>query len=677
MKVLKFPMAKISIGFVIGIGIAHYLKPTLGDVIIILSILVILLIVLFFLSKKRQNLRPYFGITAVLLSIVGGMVCLGIQNEGLNKKHYLHCIQDKNYHCYLSLTVLEQIKSTPKNSRYIVAVHQINHRNCIGKALLNIAKDTALKRWNCGSMLLVEGSFYKNKKTSNPNQFDYKAYLENQQIYAQIFTSKQHLLTTATEDRSLPYYTSRLRNSIIANLEQHHFKTKELNIVIALILGQQQEIDPELVKDYQYAGAIHILSVSGLHVACILFFIQFLLQPIPNHRKGSFIKLTIILLSLWLFGLMAGMAPSVLRSVTMFSFMAIGLYLKRTVNFYHTLLVSIFLILLFEPSFLFEIGFQLSYLALFFIVWLQPLLASLWKPNNKIANYFWGLLTVSFAAQLGTFPLSLYYFHQFPGLFFITNLLILPLLTLILGIALFVVVLSAFNWVPYYPMVALEWSIMGLNSIISWVASFERFILKDIPFNIPLMLSSYLLIIAAILFAKEPKYKRLIYALVALLFFQTTLIYNQYNSKRKKEWIVYDCKGKTLISARENGGVIVYSSESFNKNSKEELLIKPYVIANFCKIKSKQRLRNFYYYKNKKIMLINGKSNYLIHQKADIVILSQSPRINLERLLQNWKPQLIIVDGSSYTSYKRRWKATALKEKIPFHDTSEKGFYKL
>ena len=669
-------MSKISIGFIVGIGMAHYLKPQLFYAFFILLILAILLMALFFFSKKRKNLRPYFGITAVLLSIVGGMVCLGIQNESWNKKHYLHCIQDKNYHCYLSLTVLEQIKSTQKNSRYIVAVHQINHHNCIGKAILNIAKDTALKRWDRGSMLLVEGSFYKNKAPSNPNQLDYKAYLENQQIYAQIFTSKEHLLTTATVDRSLPYYTSRLRNSIIANLEQHHFNPKELNIVIALILGQQQEIDPELVKDYQYAGAIHILSVSGLHVACILFFIQFLLQPIPNHRKGSFIKLMIILLSLWLFGLMAGMAPSVLRSVTMFSFVAIGLYLRRTVNFYHTLLVSIFLILLFEPSFLFDIGFQLSYLALFFIVWLQPLLASLWEPNNKILKYLWGILTVSFAAQLGTFPLSLYYFHQFPGLFFITNLLILPVLSLILGIALFVIVLAAFNWVPHYPMVALEWCIIGLNSIISWVASFERFILKDIPFNIPLMLSSYLLIIAALLFAKEPKYKRLIYALVALLFFQTILIYNHYSSNNKKEWIVYDCKGKTLITERENGEMIVYS-KNFNKNSKEELLIKPYVIANFCKIKSKQRLRNFYYFKNKKIMLIDGKSNYLIHQKADIVVLSDSPRINLQRLLQNWKPQLIIVDGSSYTSYKRLWKATALKEKIPFHDTSEKGFYKL
>jgi competence protein ComEC len=161
--------------------------------------------------------------------------------------------------------------------------------------------------------------------------------------------------------------------------------------------------------------------VSGLHIGLILLFVTFVLKPIPNNKKGSVLKLIITLSSLWLFGILAGLAPSVVRSVTMFSFVAIGQHLRRSVNIYHTLLVSILLILLVQPSFLFDVGFQLSYLALFFILWFQPLLSRLWKPKNKISNYFWDILSVSFAAQIGTIPLSLYYFHQFPGLFFITN----------------------------------------------------------------------------------------------------------------------------------------------------------------------------------------------------------------------------------------------------------------
>jgi competence protein ComEC len=129
------------------------------------------------------------------------------------------------------------------------------------------------------------------------------------------------------------------------------------------------------------------------------------------------LKLCIIWFALWGFAVLAGLSPSVVRSVTMFSFVALGMHLKRQTNIFHTLLVSMLLILLFEPSFLFDIGFQLSYLALFFILWLQPIFLKWYKPDNQIVEYFWQLLTVSFAAQIGTLPLSLYYFHQFPGCF--------------------------------------------------------------------------------------------------------------------------------------------------------------------------------------------------------------------------------------------------------------------
>eukprot|EP01137_Pigoraptor_chileana_P007565 Opistho-2@53324 len=176
---------------------------------------------------------------------------------------------------------------------------------------------------------------------------------------------------------------SNFREKISFNLELSSISKNELNVLNALILGQQQDISPEILKDYQYAGAVHVLSVSGLHVGFIMMFITFLLKPIGNSRKGSFVKLCIIIVSLWLFAVLTGLSPSIVRSATMFSFLAIGMHLRRTVNIYHSLLVSMLLILLFKPSFLFDVGFQLSYLALFFIIWLQPILSNIWKPKNR------------------------------------------------------------------------------------------------------------------------------------------------------------------------------------------------------------------------------------------------------------------------------------------------------
>jgi competence protein ComEC len=245
-------------------------------------------------------------------------------------------------------------------------------------------------------------------------------------------------------DKSIWYYSAKLRDRIVENLRKSNFNSEELNVVVALILGQQQDISPEILHDYQFAGAVHILSVSGLHVGYLLLFINFLLLPFPKSKIGNLARFFIIFFSLGGFAIIAGLSPSVVRSVTMFSFVAGGMCLKRETNIFHTLLVSLLLILIVSPSFLFDVGFQLSYVSLFFIVWLQPLFKQIWQPNNKIKGYFWDILTVSFAAQIGAFPLSIYYFHQFPGLFFLTNLVILPAIGLIMALGVFVMIIAIF-----------------------------------------------------------------------------------------------------------------------------------------------------------------------------------------------------------------------------------------
>ena len=325
-------------------------------------------------------------------------------------------------------------------------------------------------------------------------------------------------------DRNIWYYSDRIRNKIVTNLQKSKFKEEELQVVNALILGQQQNISKEILKDYQYAGAIHILSVSGLHVGFILLFIMLLLKPLPKNKLGNSIRLLIIIISLWGFAILAGLSPSVVRSVTMFSFIAVGMYLKKSTNIFHTLLVSMFLILFFQPSFLFDVGFQLSYLSLFFILWLQPLIANLWMPKNKIINYFWEILTVSFAAQIGAFPLSIYYFHQFPGLFFFTNLIVIPILILIMGLGVLVMIMAAFNYIPMITLKSLEFSIIILNKIINWVGSFEQFVIKDIPINWQTLFCIYLLIISVPILFKKPTYPKIIVAFFSLLLFQSALL---------------------------------------------------------------------------------------------------------------------------------------------------------
>lgn len=677
MKVLEFPLIKITICFVLGITFAHYTRLSLLWILIPLIIGIISLVANFFFTKNKLHQKSYFGILTLVTSFLIGSFALISNNQTLNPNHYIHHLSSKEAECNLELIVREKLKNTANNDRYIASVIQLNSKNSYGKIILNIRKDSVLPTIEIGSHLKVDGSLYPNRKPNNPNQFDYGKYLENQQIYAQIYANAENIKIGSKVEKSISYYASSLRNKIIHNLEKNHFNKTELSVVVALILGQQQDISQEVVRDYQFAGAVHVLSVSGLHVGFILLFITFLLKPFPNTKRGSFIKLCIVILSLWAFGILAGLAPSVVRSVTMFSFVAVGMYLRRSVNIYNTLSVSALLILLFQPSFLFDIGFQLSYVALYFIVWFQPILSSIWKPKYWIANYFWDIITVSFAAQIGTLPMSIYYFHQFPGLFFITNLVILPGMSFILGLGVIVMIMAAFDWVWLPLLKLLEWSIWLLNKTISWVASFEDFIFRDIPLNTYMMWSCYFIIFSFIIWVKKPTYKKLIISLLAVIALQTLFFYAKYESQRECEFIVFSKKKTTIITERFGDKVALYSNDSILKTTDDNLALKSYLVANFCKINVKKKVSNLYYFKNKKILVMDSSAVYLEEEKPDILILTHSPKVNLARLFSNWKPEQVVVDGTNFKTYIKIWRETCRKEKIPFHDTSEKGFYKL
>jgi competence protein ComEC len=396
---------------------------------------------------------------------------------------------------------------------------------------------------------------------------------------------------------------------------------------------------------------------------------------IGKDKLGNTIRLLTIIISLWGFAILAGLSPSVVRSVTMFSFVAVGMYLKRNTNIFHTLLVSMFLILFFQPSFLFDVGFQLSYLSLFFILWLQPVISNLWEPKNKIVSYFWDILTVSFAAQIGAFPLSIFYFHQFPGLFFITNLIIIPFLILIMGLGILVMVLAAFDFVPMITMKSLEFCLYFLNKIINWVASFEQFIIKDIPINWQTLFCLYLLIIAIIVLFKKPSYPKIVVALFSLLLFQTTLLVTRWEIQNQHEWIVFNSWKNTLITERNGVKVTVYGNENITAKIASNSTLKSYLIANNSKVTEINKIQNLYYFNDKKIMVIDSFGIYSKKINPDIIILRQSPKINLERLIEENRPKLIIADASNYKTNILLWKSICIKRKIPFHATAEKGLY--
>ncbi|MGC4040439.1 MAG: ComEC/Rec2 family competence protein [Flavobacterium sp.] len=674
MKILSFPLTKVFIGFLCGIMLSQLIDFGNDVVLALFSICFLGLSITFYYSQKHHSIKMGFGIFVFLASFWVGISTTIIHKENRNPKHFTNQITDYEKLHQLDLTLIEKLKSTSGKSRFTCRVNLLDGHLSLGKVILVVPKGQAIDRFKIGSHLWAIGTIYRNKNPLNPNLFDYGNYLENQEIYAQIY-AKQIRLGKA--ESGLQSGFANFRKRIVSNLERSEISKGELNIINALILGQQQDIAPEVLKDYQYAGAVHILSVSGLHVGFILLFITYLLKPIGNSRKASLIKLCIIVLSIWAFALLSGLSASIVRSAAMFSFVAVGTHLRRTVNIYHTLIVSMLLILLFKPSFLFDVGFQLSYLSLFFIIWLQPLFSNIWQPKNKIIKYFWEIITVSFAAQIGAMPLSIYYFHQFPGLFFVTNLLILPLLGIIMGVGVVAIVIAIFQPLPFFIAKSIEFLINLLNAIIHQVASFDAFVIRNISFSKEMLLGSYLSIALIVLWMEKPVFKRLVFALASILILQGIFIYQKKETLRQSELVVFNSRKSTIITERLGNRITVYSNDSILKNLDDNLLVQSYAVGNFCQIKTKKRLQNLLYFKSQKVLVIDSSCIYSEKVKPDILVIIQSPKLNIKRLLRTFRPKQVVVDGSNYKSYIRLWEATCRKEKIPFHNTNEKGFYKI
>lgn len=266
----------------------------------------------------------------------------------------------------------------------------------------------------------------------NPGQFDYGKYLFNKGFAGTLYMQHTFLVVRPVKKAiNLVHFFQTWREKAIDIFRQYHLAPRELGVVSALVLGKRELVDPDTRSAYADAGTVHILAVSGLHVGIIYLLITFVLGKVLKNKKFKFIILLITLLLLWIYAGITGFSPSVLRAATMFSFIAIGRHSGQFGSIYNMLGVSAFVLLLINPFLIKEVGFQLSYLAVIGIVYLHPKIFPLLANGNLLWDKVWALAVVSFSAQLATFPLSIYYFNQFPNYFLITNLMVIPLATII------------------------------------------------------------------------------------------------------------------------------------------------------------------------------------------------------------------------------------------------------
>ena len=496
--------------------------------------------------------------------------------------------------------------------------------------------------------------------------------MKRQGIFYQVFLKDQAILAIPQSPKTITGYAETIREVLHKHLEQLPFKVIERAFIKALLLGQRQDISSNVYEAYKKAGAVHILAISGLHIGILLLILQFILKPLLYFRHGKFVSLVIILCVLWSFAIIAGLSPSVVRAVTMFSLFAIVKVLKRSSNTINTLAVSAFILLLARPGFCFDVGFQLSYAAVASIIIIKPILDSWWHFKNRIFNWFLDLLKVSIAAQIGVLPLSLYYFHQFPGLFFVTNMVVVPFLIIILCLGIATLILVVIHKPQEFLVNSLGRLIQFMNRFVEWIASKETFLFEQISFDLTALVISYLILFWVGIFYHKKTFKNLMILGVCILSFQV-FVQQLPALTSKNSFVVFHKTRHSVFGFQFNQRLEIHHDLDALNNQR---MLEDYKIGAAIKTQSTDSIRRLYKIDDKLLLVVDSLGIYNIKSvNPQWVLLRQSPKINLNRLIDSLQPEFIIWDGSNYKTYQERWKKTCTTKNIRFHQTSEKGAF--
>lgn len=552
---IPYVMVRITLFFIGGILLGIYLPDFISEFhALILSLFLLFSYFTIRFVFKSKSLAFLSGFVGLLLIVILGYLTLLQKNESRNANHLLNFYEPiEGYEAVVTSTPESKLKSWKIETR-ILKVKSGEWREVTGNVLLYISKRKDSISLNYGDVILVKGNPPPLQDPANPEEFNFKRFLSFKNIYHQQFVQVADIqLIHRSEERGFLYYASQARHKASSIIRRHLPRQREQAIALALVLGVNDGLDNDLQNAYSASGAMHVLSVSGLHVSILYLVILFFLEPIQNKSWSPWVIAIISVLILWFYAFITGLSPSVLRAVTMFTFIAIARPFGRKSNIYNTLAASAFLLLIYNPYLIMSVGFQLSYIAVIGIVYLQRPIYQLWETDNRILDWIWQITCVSIAAQIATFALGLLYFHQFPVYFLFSNLVVIPgsSIVLLLGVLLLVI-----DWIaPLGHLVGqmLDISIKLLNESV--------FIVEDLPYS--LINGVYLttfqcwlmigIIFAIILLLEKRQFKyAMVTVLIAVLFSLQSWLHFR-DEVKSKRLIVYHVPGHSAIDLIANG----------------------------------------------------------------------------------------------------------------------------
>lgn len=677
------PLLKIVVGFSLGVAISvevgfgwYYYLP------------ILLLGVLFLIwgySNQKYSERWLFGLGVMLfLFCTGASYVAGIRN--------LNVDLPKPEKAFLTLQVDDNPIKTRYGYRWTSVVIQASDslKGVLGSKCATFSRDSILP--NYGDLLHVRCLISAVEPPKNPYEFNFKEYYSHQGIFSVASIGKGGIHTVG-KGRSffLVRWAKAIQKYTLETFQRASFAKDELGILVALMIGDKQFLDGDLKSSYANIGAMHILAVSGMHVA-LIYGVLVVLLFFMKDRRILWVRSVAILCALWLYAFVAGFSPSIVRATIMFTFILVGKLINRDYNIYNLVAASFLVLLLVNPFFLYDVGFLLSYAAVISILlFYKPL--SIYAPHNKVARWFYDLVAVSIAAQILTMPLVLYYFHQFPLIFLLTNIVLIPLTSLIIYMALVYLAISWWSLGCYYLDVALNWLLRITNIATLHLEGIPNAIISGIYLNRWQMLALFAAFVLFYIFMIYRKALLLIISLSVILVVACKSFWGQLDSC-KNRLVVYSQRGGTSILFGQGQGAICLCDSVRDRYSYK--FMEPSLVrwglggvgdVRFCKMNDAVRLGGvdikdgWCSFNSKFIFIPHRLASSRIGAKervvVDLVIITKKCRWKPETLFKVLAPKVVVVDESVSNYWEKKWDEGCDEANVPFYSVKASGAYRL
>lgn len=667
----KIPFVRILLPFVLGIFTSLYYAGTGFPFVLLIGIFLLGTMLLFIKVTGSAVNRSVL----LVLDLFLFFFALDITQ---NAQSIDPCTHYSNYSQADTVFWVGQVDDIPVNKprslklnlKVVKIKTDTGYANCQGNVIAYIQRNELSKNIKPGNVILIKSVFQEVGGAQNPYAFNFKNYLAIHSVYHTSYVDSNSFSLLSNQAKgSLWQMGLGIKYKIIKRLGEVELSENARTICSALITGFDDDIDKEVLENFSHSGTLHILSVSGLHVGLIYLVLNYFLSFIDRNKKYKLLQLIFISICLWFFALITGFSAPVLRSVIMFNLLGFGnLYFRnKAANQINILAVSAFILLLYNPLLVQDIGFLLSYFALFGILYFFPKIHALYSPKNKITESVWKSVAVSFSATLTTLPITLLIFHQFPIWFAFANLIIVPLsfaLLLLSFIALFKLTFIS-NIVNL--LTAFMISFISIFGTECW--SF----IDSIDFNFTDAVFLVLVLIFTTSLFLMRSYKYALGLVIVIVSWQLYALGNSYESKTKNELVVYQVPRSSCISIKNKLNTFLSQIDTDHYT----MSVKPNLISynnanittapfNFCK---NTRSR---------VLMLNEKNKvpaYFTYSVTHLLISNNA--IPKQDFIDKLRVKMIVADGSNSYWAVRKLEKLCEDRRIQFYSTRDKGAFVL